>query len=181
MNINLLNPGESRRLVFRKLKESDALPWTDFILSEKAMEFFSFPRQEYESLAWIQRQLNRYKENTGGLMAVMDKSSGKFLGQCGLLLQDLEDQKVWEVGYSFLPEFWNKGYATEAAEAFYNHGLRMNLADSIYSVIHIRNISSQRVAEKNGLYLWKTTVWKNLPVQVWRLDRMANPESEKIK
>ena len=162
-------PPDSTRLSFRPLTMEDAKPWEEFILSEEAMKYFTFPRKRAESVAWIERQLERYTLQKGGMMAVTDKKNGTFYGQCGLLLQELDGEEVMEVGYSFLPQHWGKGYATEAAASFYKHGFDLKISPFIVSVIHVENIPSQNVARRNGLTIWKTTKWKELPVEVWRI------------
>ncbi len=35
-------------------------------------------------------------------------------------------------------------------------------------LIHIDNVKSKGVAEKNGLQVWKVTTWKEMLVEVWR-------------
>jgi len=47
---------------------------------------------------------------------LIDKQSGDFIGQCGLLIQTVDEIEELEVGYSILPRFWNKGYATGLRE-----------------------------------------------------------------
>ena len=42
------------------------------------------------------------------------------------------------------------------------------IAESVISIIDVRNIKSQRVAEKNGLKIEKQTRWQNLDVFIYR-------------
>jgi RimJ/RimL family protein N-acetyltransferase len=61
-----------------------------------------------------------YEKNGFGLYLVELKESGQAIGMCGLIKRDgLEDV---DIGYAFLPKFWSKGYAQEAASAV--QGLR---------------------------------------------------------
>lgn len=161
-------PPDTERLTFRLLNQSDVEEWKKFVLSEEAMKFFTLPREEEQNKIWIDKQLKRYEDGLGGLLAVCSKEDGSFFGQCGLLYQELEGQFHWEVGYSFLPEYWGNGYASEAALACFNHGFNLNLADYLLSIIHEDNIESQMVAKRCGLSIWKKTTWKDFPVQVWR-------------
>jgi hypothetical protein len=50
-----------------------------------------------------------------------------------------------------MKKYRRQGYAPEAAKLFFDYALRNYLTISMISIIDIRNIKSQRVAEKNGL------------------------------
>jgi RimJ/RimL family protein N-acetyltransferase len=81
----------------------------------------------------------------------MLKETGELIGDCGL--EQMEDQAAAELGYDFRSDFWNQGYATEAAAgvrdyAFYTLGL-----PQLISLIRVGNIASRRVAEKVGMTL----------------------------
>lgn len=62
-----------------------------------------------------------------------------------------------EVGYSILPEFWNQGYAKEAAarlrDIAFEKSYDKDFGSSLVSVIHEENIGSIRVALYNGMTL----------------------------
>src|SRR5690349_9858902 len=61
-----------------------------------------------------------YARHGHGLMAVVLKATGEPIGMCGLLKRDNLEHP--DLGYAFLPEFWSKGYAREAAKATLDHG-----------------------------------------------------------
>ena len=48
---------------------------------------------------------------------VIEKSSGKLIGYCGLLDKDVEGKSEIELVYVFLPSAWGKGFATEISSA----------------------------------------------------------------
>ncbi|CAN5544418.1 hypothetical protein BH23BAC1_BH23BAC1_35930 [soil metagenome] len=75
----------------------------------------------------------------------------EFIGKCGLLTQEVDGIKEIEVGYHIMKKYRRQGYAPEAAKLFFDYALRNYLTISMISIIDIRNIKSQRVAEKNGL------------------------------
>ena len=102
---------------------------------------------------------------------LIEKSTGRFVGQCGLLVQTVDGVGELEVGYSIMPAFWNQGFATEAAAACIAHAFRHNLSDSVISIIHEDNVESERVAVKNGLTLEKRTEYKDNPVKIYRIYR----------
>jgi len=61
--------------------------------------------------------------------ALIDKKTNLLVGQCGLLIQSVQNIERLEIGYSILPEYWYNGYASESAikcknYAFENKTLR---------------------------------------------------------
>ena len=59
--------------------------------------------------------------------------------------------------------------ASEAAKKCKAYVIEHNLAESIISIIHIKNIPSQKVAIKNGMKLDKTTVYNDNPTHIFRI------------
>ncbi len=164
----------TERLYTRFLVSDDSKEWAGFFEDEEAMQYFpNFVSSNKEKVnPWIEKQLIRYKEKRYGLQALINKNTREFIGQCGLLLQEIEGKKELEVAYHIFKKYWGQGYAPEAAKAFLNYGFENKLASSIISIIDIRNINSQRVAEKNGLIREKQTRWADLDVFIYRIKVM---------
>ena len=167
---------DTKRLTARKLTMDDAETWLEFLQGEDSLEFlpFSGPTLE-DSKQWMERQLDRYKKNNCGLMALIHKETGEMVGQCGVLKQEVEGKTEYEVGYHIIPRFRNQGYATEAAMAFKEYIFIHDLSDSVISLIHVDNVKSQRVAEKNGMkrdFITKSfSYMQGIPMYVYRITR----------
>ena len=84
-------------------------------------------------------------------MAVISKEDSKLIGMCGIIPRDLEKGHFSEIGYTLKPKYWGKGYATEAATHMKSFGIENNISKQFISIIHIDNIDSIKVAEKNGM------------------------------
>ncbi|MGZ3884135.1 MAG: GNAT family N-acetyltransferase [Bacteroidia bacterium] len=165
---------ETARIITRKLTEKDIPLWIPFFENEECSEFipdFGLKTSEARAVHWIGRQLGRYAENRFGHQLLIDKQSGEAVGQCGLLLQEIDGQQEVEVGYHLLRPHWNKGYASEAAALFRDYGFRNQLAASIVSIIALNNVNSQRVATKNGMTREKQSRWLDSDVFVYRINR----------
>jgi ribosomal-protein-alanine N-acetyltransferase len=163
---------ESRRLITRFITAKDVIPWTEFFKSPEAIELFpTFGLHTIEERVqhWIVRQLIRYSENRYGLQMLIHKETGELIGQCGLLLQEVDGIKELEVGYHIISKHWGNGYAPEAARLFLDFAVEHDLADSVISIIDIRNSKSIRVAEKNGLQRDKQTRWMEKDVFIYRI------------
>lgn len=168
----LLLEGElSHRLIYRKLKKSDFEDWLPFYHNAQSTKYWKGLPQDPEVACKEQfdRIFERYENNLGGMNALVNTNTKKLVGMCGLLIQTVDGIQELEIGYSMLPEYRLKGYAFEAAHKCKVYAFENRLANSLISIIHTANIPSQKVALKNGMYLDKTTSYKNNPVHIYRV------------
>lgn len=165
---------ESKRLRTRMLTMDDVSAWANFFEDKDAIEFLpsiGFPSTKDRAKHWIEKQLGRYSDNRYGLQALINKDTNEFVGQCGLLGQEVDGEKKVEVGYHIFKKYWGQGYAPEAAKLFIDFGFSNNQATSIISIIDIGNIRSQNVALKNGLTKMKQTKWSDLDVFIYQIEK----------
>lgn len=170
----LLEGQETDRLKFRLLQESDFDTWIEFFNDPDAVRFLGLPdigSAHDKCSLWFKYTETRYMNDTGGLNVLVDKNSGEFIGMCGILIQDVDGMSEFEIGYSILPCFWNKGYATEAAIKCRDFAFKNGFTNSLISIIHVDNVNSEKVALKNGMHETKQTEFKNLPVNIFRIDK----------
>lgn len=169
----LLEGQETERLSFRKFTPSDFEAWLPFHQDPRSSQYWEgVPQDPIQSCKeQFTKLFERYDNNLGGMNALTHKVNGKLIGMCGLLVQTVDETRELEIGYSILPEYWKKGYATEAAIKCRTYAFEKKIADSLISIIHFDNIPSQKVALNNGMYLDKTTNYKDNPVHIFRLYR----------
>jgi RimJ/RimL family protein N-acetyltransferase len=166
---------ESERLIFRKIDESDFDTWMEFIKYPDSLKYiFSQDQLSNEDpivrcQMWFDRVFNRYKNNLGGMNAMIDKQTRELVGQCGLLIQTIDELEELEIGYSLMPHHRGKGYATEAAIKCKQFAFENNFRDSLISTIHVDNDASAKVAIANGMKLEKTTISNGDPVNIFRV------------
>ena len=163
---------ETERLLFKQVTEDHHADWLRFCAYPGSLEHIGlheYPTAEEKNKAWYDRVLWRYENKLGGMNALIEKSSGKLVGQCGLLVQEIDGIVELEIGYSLMPEFRGKGFALEAANACKEYALKRQVADSLISVIHVENEASMRVARANGMEICTTTTSKGDPVHIFRI------------
>ena len=154
----LLTGEQSERLEFRLLRESGFDFWLPFFKDKSVATFLAMdPTKTEEELCafWFEKVFNRYENDLGGMNVLINKTTGEFIGQCGLLIQEVESETRLEVGYSILPKFWGQGYAAEAAIKCKEFAFENNYTADLISIIHPNNIASEKVAIKNGMTLLK--------------------------
>lgn len=142
---------ETERLILREMTAEDLPALREILQDAEVMYAYEHAFSEQEVIQWFENQLRRYRENGFGLWAVVLKSNGKMIRQCGLTYQDFNGRSVVEVGYLFQKAFWHKGYAAESAQACKRHAFDVLGKAEVYSIIRDNNIASQRVAMKNGM------------------------------
>jgi [ribosomal protein S5]-alanine N-acetyltransferase len=162
---------ETERLILRELILSDAEGMFELDSDPEVQRFLGNNpvtdiAQSHDVIEFVRQQ---YKENGIGRWAMVEKSSGDFMGWTGLKLftQEVNGHiNYYDVGYRLIPRYWGKGYATESAIASVDYGFRELKAKEIIGTVDPQNFASKKVLEKAGLrYVetfespWGTMEW----------------------
>ena len=83
------------------------------------------------------------------ILARLSSATGEFTGCCGLRPYDLEKQ-IFELGFHFLPNYWGKGLATEAAQTVIAYAFGPLALKGLFAGHHPENAASARVLQKLG-------------------------------
>jgi len=121
--------------------------------------------------AWIERNLNRYQDDGFGRCAVVLRSTGELVGDCGLTRTTVEGTPEVELGWIVRRSHWGQGLATEAALAWRDFAFEVLGLDRIVSMVSEHNPASRRVAEKLGMNVERTAVWGDAPMLMYSLVR----------
>jgi ribosomal-protein-alanine N-acetyltransferase len=162
---------QTARLVLRPFRSDDLNLFADFFTNEAFIRFSSgfFPRERVAE--FIDKVIGWDRDGLPSQFVVTLRESGAPIGYCGFFHQVVDAAPEIEIGYRLHPDFWNKGFATEAARAVSDCGFSEWKLDRVISLIHPENTASRRVAEKNGMILEKETVFKGFPTQVFAMNR----------
>jgi [ribosomal protein S5]-alanine N-acetyltransferase len=143
---------QTERLTLRPMTEKDA----DFIL-----ELLNDPafiryigdrkvRTREAAKAYITNgPVASYANNGFGLYLVELKESGESMGMCGLIRRNT--LKDVDIGYAFLPKFWSKGYAFEAAQEMKRYAQEELTLKRLVAVVDPENPPSIHLLEKLGM------------------------------
>jgi RimJ/RimL family protein N-acetyltransferase len=149
------------------------------------MRYYPAPYDRSGVEQWIERNRQRYQEDGVGLWAMeLMKMQGsevpgsevqnevhKIIGDCGIILQEVEGEHLYEIGYHLRRDFWGQGLATEAAIACRDWAFAHLTADRLISLIRPENLPSCRVAERTGMTVWKEVDWRGLAHYVYSIER----------
>ena len=171
----LLENFETERLRFRKLSHDDFDAWSKLFISDDVATFLGMdPKWSTlkQTQYWFDKTFHRYDNNLGSMNALIHKETNELVGQSGLIIQTVENERRLEVAYSILPQYWKQGYAFEAANACLNHAFEQEWVDNLISQIDPQNTGSEKVARKNGMTLEKQIIEKDgAPLNIFSIQR----------
>jgi [ribosomal protein S5]-alanine N-acetyltransferase len=93
--------------------------------------------------------MKSYEANGFGLLRVGLKENGDAIGICGLIKRDTLPEP--DIGFAFLPEYWNKGYAHESAAEVMRHARDVLQLEHLLAITSPDNEASGRLLGKIGL------------------------------
>lgn len=162
---------ETPRLTLREFVSEDAGALSRILSDPETMKYYPAALDRAGVAAWIERNRLRYQTDGHGLWAMILKEGGELVGDCGITMQEVEGIRYREIGYHVRRDHWGKGLAIEAASACREYGFSRLEADCLISLIRPQNLPSRRVAEKNGMSLWKEVIYRSLPHLVYRIEK----------
>ena len=143
---------ETERLLLRPSTTDDA-PFVLTLLNEPSFLRFIGDKKVRNLEDARQYLLNgpiaSYERHGFGLLLVELKDSNIPAGMCGLLKrEELPDP---DIGFAFLPAYWNKGFAFEAATAVMNDARERLKLTKILAIVSPDNDSSIKLLERLGM------------------------------
>jgi RimJ/RimL family protein N-acetyltransferase len=162
---------ETARLLLRPLSLDDVDALEAIIGDAQTMRWYPAPYDRDGVVAWIGKQLQRYERDGFGLLAVEERGTGAFLGDCGPTIQLVEGEPHVELGWHTRRDRWGEGFATEAGVACRDWCWTNLDVDHLISLVRPENRQSWRVAEKLGMTVWRETMHANLLHRVYRIAR----------
>jgi RimJ/RimL family protein N-acetyltransferase len=123
-------------------------------------------RQASERVLADERQ---WAERGYGLLAVLARDTGRFLGRVGLKYWPQFDET--EVGWVVRRDAWGHGYATEAGRACVDWGFSQFDLRYLTAMIRPDNARSISVAERLGMAPLRSDALHGIPVVVHAIDR----------
>ena len=187
---------ETERLILRHIAPADLPFYARIHADPDVARYLSHgnPRTGEESRSWLEQTLQSYQALGLGQLAVWLKSDGTLLGRCGLSYMEVDTAPSSdgtklgfyfpsrapdgvsasvesELGYTFDPAVWGRGYAREAVAAVYDYAMKHRPKERIVSLIHPDNVRSKRLADRFGVTLVdRVSLWAR------SFDRYAWPE-----
>ena len=187
---------ETERLILREYVPEDFDALYEILSDPETMQHYPAPFDADKVRGWIAWNLDNYGKYGFGLWAVVLKETGKFIGDCGITIQNIDGEKLPEIGYHIHKKHWRRGFAKEAARAVRDWVFRNTDYDTIYSYMKYTNVGSFRTALANGMkkvkeypdpknivscvYAISRRVWEKLTEETEKRDLMEKTEPSAI-
>ena len=160
---------ETDRLLLRMIRADDLDHLASLLSDPDVVRYVGDgqPTGREEAARALESIIKHWETHGFGRWAVVDRSSGEFIGFGGL--RSLFGTP--EVVYHFAKAYWGKGYATEMARAVLRFGFEERGFDRIVAITKPQNVASIRVMDKLGLRFEKHTRYYDIDVVQYEINR----------
>jgi ribosomal-protein-alanine N-acetyltransferase len=143
----------TERLLLRRWRDSDRVPFQQMNADSRVMEFFPEPLTPEASDTLFDRIQAHFNRHSFGPFAIEQLETGQFLGFVGLFIPEFDAHftPAVEIGWRLAFGGWGKGLATEGARAALDYGFNTLGLEQIVSFTVPANVRSRRVMEKIGM------------------------------
>jgi len=145
---------ETERLYLRKWQPGDEIGYSLMNSDKEVMEYFPATLTAEQSMEHISKMAGDIDSFGYGLFAVERKEDAAFIGFTGFSHPSFtaDFTPCTEIGWRLGKQYWNQGYATEAAKACLVFGFEKLLLRDIYSWTSVHNARSEQVMKKIGMH-----------------------------
>lgn len=165
---------ETERLRIRRYTMDDLEPLYAFLNDKQATRMLDFAPEEKTLEAaktWLKKIVDLYENKRPTFAMVIEEAKeGRYIGSAGLSL--LRCEPGVQLFYIILPEYQNRGYATEAVTGLIDYSFNELDQKRIVAFIDMDNEASIAVAAKMGMIANGEVELKGHKGQRFVLDRM---------
>ena len=138
----------TNRLELRKIHPVDIHEIFAGLSDQRVIQYYGV---SFETLTQTEEQMDWYeslwKDRTGIWWGICQKGEQQLIGACGFNNYE-EDQQKAELGYWLIPEYWGRGFASEALKAIVEFGFEQMQLHRIEAFVEEGNKVSGRILEK---------------------------------
>jgi len=162
---------KTQRLTVRRLTPGD-LDFIEALIGDTdVMRWWPVRFDRDGARRWIRKQIGRYETDGCGYWLAINRQTGKPIGQCGVVMNQIGGSPRPALGWIVAKTQWNKGYATEMGRNCIDWAFANRIEDSVTAPIQPGNVESEAVARKLGMRVTAHDVMSGLPHAIWTLPR----------
>lgn len=142
---------ETKRLLMREITPADGADLYRIMNSSGVRKIWEHAFSEEDIRQWMESRMAGYAAHGMDHLLLLEKESGKAVGQCGILYETVNGKSFWGIGWILQDDAQGKGYATEAAMAVADYGFDCMGLEEIFADIRPENEKSLAVARRLGM------------------------------
>jgi len=164
---------ETERLILRQFRDDDWQDLHQYYASEAATKF-TVGRVFTEGETWriMATMIGHWHLRGYGPYALESKETGEVVGVAGFWYPN--DWPHLEIKWALAPKHWGKGYASEAARAVQQAGLKHMPDTALISFIHSDNTASIKLAQAVGAVFESEEEFRG---GLWHIYRHPHPDA----
>ena len=161
------------RLKAEKIKASDLDKFINMHTNPEVMVTLGGLRTIHQIEENLNLNLKQWEKNGYGLWMFYLKNTKEWVGRGGIRRFEIDGYEEVEINYVLMPFFWNKGLATEIAQACKEVAFEMIDLDNIICFTLETNKASKRVMEKVGFQYERNITHNGLPHILYRIQNLS--------
>lgn len=142
-----MTPERTAQIEFRTWNANDIALASQLWCEPSVMSFLGGPYSHEEVVARLEREIANHE--TYGVQYWPVFVDDQFAGCCGIKPVPDDDSR-FEIGFHFLPAFWGRGLAREAAEAVMRFATERLHVTELFAGHHPDNAASRKLLERLG-------------------------------
>lgn len=151
--MNTFEELETARLIAKKWNKNYFEEILSLYQNATIMELSGGIMSESEIREMISKNLIQWEKIKLGRWIWFERLTNQFIGSAGFHESKVENERLIELGFMLMPQFWNKGYGTEMVRTCLEIAFKMVKANRIAACTHTANKASQQILEKVGFKL----------------------------
>jgi [ribosomal protein S5]-alanine N-acetyltransferase len=163
----------------RPMELMDAANFFELNADPEVVRYLGIPpmHELQQAIDKVQLVLEQYDKFGIGRYAILEKSTGKFIGFGGLKFFERAApgyENIYDLGYVLARDAWGKGYATEIARVWIDQGFNTMHLPEIYGMTDPDNETSKKILLKVGLHYIENISFEDMDTCLFM---MRNPAS----
>ncbi|WP_371380156.1 GNAT family N-acetyltransferase [Sporomusa aerivorans] len=146
-----MNVLETNRLMIREHSYNDIAKLHQIFSNPLTMSFWPAPFTLQQTETWVKSNIIRYHELGFGRWSVLLKETGEIIGDCGIVISEIDGKQENDLGYIIHYPYWHNGFAVEAADACRNYAFTELKFNRLCANMPYNHAGSRKTAEKIGM------------------------------
>ena len=136
---------QTERLILRQINQDDLTDIFEYASKEKVSTYLRWkPHKTIEDTdKFIQQIIACYQKNDFCHWGIEHRIEKRLIGMCAFVNSNVSHSRG-EIGCVLSPNYWRKGYMTEALSSVINFGFTRMKLNRIEALCQVQNIASKR-------------------------------------